>query len=170
MSSSNEIPPAEGEPYLHVEPDLTLTLWLADADGRNARRLVATSGLVSFGRPRFSPDGRFLALGSARGRAFAGAPGGQEQLVSRQAVGPTTGLAEHLNGLLEDIWLIDLEKDQARRLADLDLDSPNVTWSGDGRRIFALGDRGLYAIDPDGGSERIGEGMFHGQLDWLAAK
>jgi len=106
----------------------------------------------------------------ARAGELSRAPGGQQQLVSRQAVGATTGLAEHLNGLLEDIWLIDLEKDQARRLADLDLDSPNVTWSGDGRRIFALGDRGLYAIDPGGGSERIGEGMFPGQLDWLAAK
>jgi len=40
----------------------------------------------------------------------------------------------------------------------------------DGKRIFALGDRGLYSIDPEGGADRIGEGLFQAQLDWLAPK
>ncbi len=74
-----------------------------------------------------------------------------------------------MNGLPEDIWLIDMQTGDARRLADLDLDQPSVAWSSDSARIFALGDKGLYYIDPAGGEERIGEGMFHGQLDWRSA-
>lgn len=156
--------------YIKAEPDLTVALWVTDADGSNAKRLVPNSGLVSFGRPRYSPDGRYLVLGATGPGDFSRAPSTPAELASVKAVGEVSRTVDRMNGLPEDIWLVDLQTGEARRLADLDLDAPSSAWSSDGQRIFVLGDKGLYEIDPNGGDDRIGEGMFHGQLDWLSAK
>jgi Tol biopolymer transport system component len=154
--------------YLRPEPDLTLSLWAADANGQNERRLVPDSGLISFNRPRYSLDGRYLVVGAAGSGELVRARRMPESL-SLNAVGLSMRRAAALNGLPEDIWLIDVQTDEARRLADLDLDQPTAVFSGDGQRIFAFGDKGLYYIIPQGGEERLADGMFHGQIDWLSA-
>jgi Tol biopolymer transport system component len=156
--------------FIRPEPDATVSLWRANIDGTNEEQLVAESGLVSFNDPRYSPDGRYIALGAAGAGEFASAPSTPPALVSLRSGSSTTLHADRLNGLPEDIWRIDLQQTEATRLADLDLDQPSVAWSGDGQRLFALGDRGLYHIDLNGGGEeQIGEGMYHGSLDWLSA-
>lgn len=155
--------------FIRPEPDLTLSLWIADADGTNARRLAPNSGLVSFNRPRFSPDRRHLLVGATGPGELLQAPGKPEEFVSLNASGARASTVNHMNGLPEDIWLIDMQTEVATRLADLDLDQPTAVWSGDGQRIFALGDKGLYEINLDGGSARLADGMFHGQVDWLSA-
>lgn len=161
--------------YIKAESDLTVTLWIADAGGANAKRLVPDSRLVSFARPRYSPDGRYLVLGAAGQGDFSRAPSMPAELVSRLPVDTTVSNVDRMNvdrmnGLPEDIWLIDMQTGEPRRLADLDIDSPSSAWSSDSKRIFALGDKGLYEIDPNGGEQRLADGMFHAQLDWLAAK
>ena len=155
--------------FIRPEPTLTVSLWTADIDGLSERRLVRDSNLASFNDPRYSPDGRYVALGAAGQGDFASAPNTAQAFVSLRGAGATTLAIDRMNGLPEDIWLIDMQTGDASRLADLDLDQPSVAWSGDGQRIFALGDKGLYYIDPAGGEQRIGEGQFHGQLDWLSA-
>jgi Tol biopolymer transport system component len=157
--------------FIRPEPDLTVSLWRANIDGTNEERLLADSDLVSFNTPRYSPDGRSIALGAAGpGESLRGLET-PEALVSLQGGGVSSTHVDRMNGLPEDIWLIENRTMEATRLADLDLDQPSVAWSGDGQRLFALGDRGLYYIDlRGGGEEQIGEGMYHGQLDWLAAE
>ena len=158
--------------FLRLEPDFTQSLWTANADGTSERRLAGEEQqLVSFQSPRFSLDGRSLATGAAALGALPGATPNVRRLAvnSEGAGGPTLRVSR--NGLPEDIWLIDLTTGQFRRIAKLSLDSPSLSWSSDGRRLFAYGDRGLYAIDPGKASaKRVAEGQFHGQAAWLSAE
>ena len=128
------------------EPDSTATLWEANSDGTSSTRLAPDSGLASFGRPRFSPDGRYVVVGAATSGTLSRASSAPLMLVSLTSSSSSraASYAVTTNGLPEDVWLIDMQSGGARRLADLALDSPSSAWSSDGRRIFTLGDRGLY--------------------------
>ncbi len=72
---------------------------------------------------------------------------------------------------LQFIWRTDLSTGELTRIAEPQIDSPSLSWAADGRSLFVFGDRGLYLIDTvKQTAKRIGEGEFHGQADWLAAK
>jgi hypothetical protein len=72
-----------------------------------------------------------------------------------------------LDGLPQDVWLVDAAGGRPRLLATMQEDLPSLTWSGDGRRIYLLASSGLYEIDVASGAvSRIGEGVFHGQIAW----
>ncbi len=156
--------------FMRTEADYTQSVWMANADGSGEQRLAGEAQqLVSFQSPRFSPDGRYLATGGAsRGNVLAG-PDGREFVLSSGGAGAGT-IEVDLDGLPEDIWLIDVSTGELRRIAQLKLDSPSLAWTPDGRWLYAFGDRGLYLIDPKTPStKRLAEGEFHGQADWLTA-
>jgi Tol biopolymer transport system component len=142
--------------YVRVEQDFSQTLWMANADGSGERQIAGPGdGLGAFTSPRFAPDGSVLAFGGAEP--------------------PTAGVSlramPRANGLPADIWVADVATGELRGLADLDLDSPSLAWSGDGQRLFVFAGTGLYVIDPEeGGPRQVAPGTFHGQMDWLAAQ
>jgi Tol biopolymer transport system component len=142
--------------YVRVEQDFSQSLWLANIDGSGARMIAGPEdGIGTFDSPRFSPDGRLIAFGGAE-PPVAG--------VSRAA-------AARSNGLPADVWLFDLDANEVRGLADLDLDSPSLAWSADGARLFAFSGTGLFAIDLESGdTARLADGTFHGQMDWLGLR
>jgi Tol biopolymer transport system component len=123
--------------------------------GGEAQVLVAQDEqLQPYSSPRYSPDGTRIAFASAD-----------------QTQAPPTGRlsapARTTDGFPQDIWLVDAAGGKPRLLADLKEDLPSLTWSGDGKHIFVLGANGLYDIDVETGAVTlIGEGAFHGQLDW----
>ena len=48
-------------------------------------------------------------------------------------------------------------------------DLPSLDWTDDGRRIYVLGGGGLYEVNVENGAvQTIGEGVFHGVVDWTA--
>jgi len=152
----------DGERLLFVRTDdqFVQTLWTANIDGSEPRPLLGPDeGLGTFHSPRMSPDGATVAV--AAGELLASGV---------SAGGGTFGLrAGAYNGLPADVWLIDAGGGNPRLLADLDLDSPSLAWSGDGARLFVFSGQGLFALDPiDGSQITLAEGTFHGQLDWLA--
>jgi Tol biopolymer transport system component len=142
--------------YVRVEQDFSQSLWLANIDGSGARMIAGPEdGIGTFDSPRFSPDGRLIAFGGAE-PPVAG--------VSRAA-------AARSNGLPADVWLFDLDANEVRGLADLDLDSPSLAWSADGARLFVFSGTGLFAIDLESGdTARLADGTFHGQMDWLGLR
>lgn len=158
--------------YVRQDAQLLQTLWVASLDGSGERQVAGPEeGIGSINTPRFSPDGTRLAFGASelpqqgRGRdetryaSLASASGG--------GVEP----ARSLNGLPMDIWVVNVDGTGLRKLAELQQDLPSVAWSADGKRLFVLGGTGLYDIDPESGeATQVGEGTFHGQVDWLAAK
>jgi Tol biopolymer transport system component len=160
----------DGTRIAYVTQDETLAeeLWVANADGSDARRIAGVAeGFGSFEVPRFSPDGTALAFGASQALA-AGRRDGQRFVSSAGAAGH---VARTVNGLPMDIWTVDLAgAGEPELLDDLKLDSPSLSWSGDGQRLFILSGGGLFVIVMDGRSTyRIGDGMYHGQVAWLAA-
>ncbi len=157
--------------FMRTQPDYTQSVWIANADGSGERLLAGEAQqLVSLQSPRFSPDGRYIYTGGAGQGALLRTRSQPELAVASAGAG---GAAAHLerDGLPEDIWRIDLSTGELTRIAELQIDSPSLSSTADGRSLFVFGDRGLYLIDPvKQTAKRIGEGEFHGQADWLAAK
>jgi hypothetical protein len=88
--------------------------------------------------------------------------------VSRAVPGnAASSAAAVFDGLPQDIWTVESEGGRAVRVAELKEDLPALTWDGSGERIYVLGLSGLYDIDIESGStQRLGEGVFHGQIAW----
>jgi len=78
-------------------------IWIASADGRTSRQ--ATFSDQSSARPRWSPDGRWLAFLSKRGDKYA------------------------------NVWLLPTAGGEAWRLTDAKSDVAQAAWSPDGKRI-----------------------------------
>lgn len=149
--------------YARLAPQTGETLNAVDLDGSNEVTLVGIDeNLSPFNVPRYSPDGTKIAFASAD---QTGARAASPEYVSAAAFGPAPGPA--LDGLPEDIWTIDAGGGRPVRVADLKEDLPALTWSGDGKHLYALGAAGLYDVNvATGAVDRLGEGSFHGQLTW----
>jgi Tol biopolymer transport system component len=123
--------------------------------GGEAQVLVAQEEMLQpYNSPRYSPDGTVIAFAAAE-----------------QPQAPPTGRlaapARTTDGFPQDIWLVDAAGGEPRLLAELKEDLPSLTWSGDGKHIYVLGANGLNDVDVETGAvTRIGEGAFHGQVDW----
>lgn len=148
--------------YAKLAPQTGETLNAADLSGANDVPLVGIDqNLSPFNVPRYSPDGSKIAFASAD---QTGARANQEY-VSAAPFGRDASAT--LDGLPEDIWTIDAAGGAPVRVADLKEDLPALTWSGDGKHLYVVGSAGLYDINlVNGASNRIGEGVFHGQLVW----
>ena len=135
-----------------------LTLNTAAADGASSHVLLSPGDRLSpFSWPRYAPDGRKLAFTAAESPSVAA-----QRLVS---FGPP--VAPAADGAPQDVWAVDSDGGTPSRVAELQEDNPAITWSGDGRHIYANGTKGLFDIDvATGAVRRIGDGTFHAQIVW----
>ena len=104
-----------------------LGLWVVNADGSNARRMV---GKATSGDPAWSPDGRRIAF-----RRYDG------QLGFRSA-GPS------------DLFVVNADGSGLRRLTGHAANVRWFAWSPDGRTIAYLRNREVYIVKADGSEER----------------
>lgn len=134
------------------------------ADGADSTLVGADQQVSPFYSIRYSPDGSLVAF-TAADQTLARA---EIAFVSLGAdPGGARPAALLTDGLPQDVWTVEAEGGRARRIADLKEDLPTLAWSSDGERIYVLGAAGLYRISVDTGTvDRIGEGVFHGQLTW----
>jgi Tol biopolymer transport system component len=145
--------------------------------GEAAVLVGGEANLLPFNSPEYSPDGASIAFAAADQRLAPAPPSGRLAIADTEAGvliasggdgAEATRRAAVLDGLPQDIWLVDARGGQPRLLAALQEDLPSLTWSGDGERIYVLGAGGLYEIEVASGAVvRIGEGVFHGQIDWV---
>jgi Tol biopolymer transport system component len=133
-------------------------------DGQSRLLLNPSSNLQPFNQPRYSPDGARIAFASADQRAAPQPPGG---VLPRPGAGGGRLASPGLDGLPQDVWIIDAAGGAPALLADLQEDFPSLTWDGSGEHIYVLGAYGLYDVDLESGNyTRIGEGAFHGSVAW----
>jgi dipeptidyl aminopeptidase/acylaminoacyl peptidase len=145
---------------------------LDDPAGAPAVLVAPSENLLPFNSPQYSPDGTSIAFASADQTA-APPPPPAGRLLSRAGghAGPplqvAAPVAAMLDGLPQDIWLVDAAGGRPSILATMQEDLPSLTWSGDGEHVYVLGGTGLYDVNVVSFAvTRIGEGVFHGQIAW----
>jgi Tol biopolymer transport system component len=140
--------------------DTDVTLWLADADGRNARAILDDRRFVSLAFPRFSPDGRRVAFAAVGGPAAVRREVGGLVPFMRPGV-----VAAH--GLPWDLWETGVDGSGLRRLTELAEDDPSVTYSPDGRWLAFQGGSGVYLVDATTTAlYHISDAVGFGGMDW----
>lgn len=147
------------------------SLAVANADGTQARVLVPASRLGGITAPRFSPDGRQIVFSAIPPAEPAATPTTSPPARAPGAFG-RPGLAQGLprvaaHGLPMDLFLINADGTNLRRLTQLGEDSPAATWSPDGQKLAILAGGGLYLMNADGSDfTSLDQRGGHSLIDW----
>ena len=150
-------------------------IWVAGADGRNARRLTRMREPVAF--PAWSPDGRTIAFAGVRNVYTVPAAGGAVKRLTHSRKpwlvrttpsyspdGRTIAITASTDAFNSDVFLMRADGGSLRRLTrsqgthDRLAEEHQPDFSPDGRRIVFTSNRDgnfeLYAIGVDGRGER----------------
>ena len=126
-------------------------IYVMDADGNNQQRL--TNNDFYDAEPSWSPDGKRIVFWSDRDGHFIGE-----------------------RGLTSEIYVMDADGKNTRRLTNNRVDDTSPSWSPDGKRIVFTSDRKgnhenyeIYVMDNDGGNQQNLTNNPHldSQPEWL---
>lgn len=82
------------------------------------------------------------------------------------ALRPATAYA---HGLPMDLYLVDAEGGEPKRLTRLGLDSPAAAWAPDGKRVAFVCGGGIYLLSLGGTARPIAQQGGHSFMDWRPA-
>lgn len=144
------------------------SLWVADIDGANARKLLGEPQFEALSTARLSPDG---------GRIAFVAIGGPDQQPPRTAAAPAPGIdplgwlrpaTAAAHGIPYNVWTVNNDGTDLRRLTlDLEVEIPVLAWSPDGRWLVFESDYGLNLVSADGKAVRyLAKQSAVGGADW----
>jgi Tol biopolymer transport system component len=117
-------------------------------------------------QPRPSPVGRPAAADGSPPvgalRALAG------ELAARLALlEPFRPGVAQAHGLPMDVFVVDIDGSNLRRLTHLGEDNPAAVWSPDGRQLAIVAGGGIYRFNADGSDlTQIDQRGGHGTIDW----
>ena len=113
--------------YVSVETATTReTLFISGVDGSNARDLLPPLPVLTLvGSAVMSPDGTQVAFAAG-------------DLLGSVAVPPRSWSAV-VHPFFQDVWLINVDGSNLRRLAEVVERTLSLSWSSDGRFIYAMG-------------------------------
>jgi Tol biopolymer transport system component len=127
--------------------------------------------------PRIAPDGQRVALGgSGEPNMDAQSGCGGDPHANPSAAAPGLDLVgligpevAEAHGLPADIWSMNLDGSDMKRIAEIKDDDPSVSWSPDGSRLAIFGIAALYVSDGKGGApaKLVDQGGYGG-LDWTS--
>jgi Tol biopolymer transport system component len=107
-------------------------------EGGDEHELIAAGTFIDLATPRISPAGDQIAFAVAT--PFVGHRPSLFDAVFGVAVA-------YAHGLPWDVWLMGADGSNPHLLATLGADDPSLTWSPDGRQIFAYGGTGAFIVD-----------------------
>lgn len=148
--------------YSSVEPKTRVEqLTVSDVKGGSPRIVVPdTSGLALFIGMYFSPNGSQIAFAAVDVRQIApppappGAPPAPETLTHPFA---------------QDVWLVNRDGSDLKRLGEIAENMPSLTWSGDGSMIYVAGPNYLWRLDPVAATaEQVRQSGERSWIVWLA--
>lgn len=170
------------------------SIWIADAQGGNARQLTPDDSRSANIWPRFMPDGRTILYTNCLGRDCDGGISAIDVDGSNQrAITPNSGSSYnfataspdgrrlafqrwHVEGRMMGIYLLRLGADPERRVSPRELEGWAPEWTPDGERIIFSSNifrnrpnGAIYSIRPDGnGLQQLTHPKFPLE-DWSAA-
>ena len=120
-------------------------IWLADLSGSNARLLFHHPDFDEYHAPRFPPDGRHIVFTAAGGPDI---PGGATPVAQFPPTSPLFRIStSYAHGLPADLWLIDVDGTNLRRLTSIREDMPTPSWLPDSSGLVFQGLRGIYLYE-----------------------
>ena len=142
-------------------------VWVSDGDGKNGKLIAGSNGtLQAFASPVFSPDCKriiFAAVGGALGQQQTGTTG---TLLTR-LIDAFRPQAADAHGPPWDLWTVNVDGTDLKRVTHVNEDLPYPAWSTDGQTVLFLGTGGLYQMSADGSNlKKIDQGTVHGQIAW----
>ena len=140
-------------------------IWQADLSGSNPRLLFHHPAFDEYHAPRFSPDGRHVVFTASGGPDV---PGGATPIArSRTLQFPQVAIsAVSAHGLPADLWLIDIDGSNLRRLTNVREDMPTPAWLPDSSGLVFQGLRGIYLYHlASGRLQFIDDQGWHAGLD-----
>jgi copper transport protein len=145
--------------YVLTDPQtFQQSLWVADLDGGNARRVVGPEQkFQSVNSPRFTPDGTRIVFAASAPLTTGNQPPPERSLpvrFLRWLVEPLIpqGVAAH--GPPADLWSVALDGSDLRQLTTLNGDDPQPAFSPDGTQLAFLTGNGLFLANLDGTNAR----------------
>ena len=114
----------------------------------------------------WSPDGNELAFAAADPSVVAQEPSSGGGLRAASATLPQPSTTDvMLHPFLQDIWVINKDGSNLKRIADIGESQPSVAWSTDGQYVYALGATNFWRIKvSDATRQVIGQGEPSGQV------
>jgi hypothetical protein len=129
-------------------------------DGLDEQVLVPEGRFSDLAYPRYSPRGDQIAFAAPGSGAFGG-----------EVPSPLAGLVAKpawAHGVPWDLWLVNADGSNIRRLAELGADDGSVAWSPDGRQLFMYGGTGSFVVDAASGEvSSLGYVSGYGAVAWL---
>ncbi len=155
--------------YLRIEKfQLSLMAQAASGSGP-VRKLLGPEDFFSIYAPRLSADGsKVIFAGSGRTNSRVGsAPVSGGSLASW--LQPFAAEPARAHGLPFDLWVINADGTNLRKLAQLDWDEFQPAWSPDGSKIATIGFAGLWIMNADGsGRTQFAKQGEPAGIDWTA--
>jgi Tol biopolymer transport system component len=125
--------------------------------------------------PRISPDGKRVALGGSGEANMAPSGCGGDPRSSTPAAAPARldlgALLQpetaYAHGLPADVYSLNLDGSDMKRIADIKDDDPTVAWSPDGTKLSIFGVAALFLVDAQGGpTTKLTDQGGYGGLSW----
>ena len=125
--------------------------------------------------PRISPDGKRVVLGGSGEPNMTRSGCGGDPRSSSPAAAPagldlTSWLqpdVAYAHGLPADVYSLNLDGSDMKRIADIKDDDPTVAFSPDGAQVAIYGVAALFLVDAKGGStQKLTDMGGYGGLDW----
>ena len=139
----------------------TNELYVADADGGNATRVIQGEGFTIVDAPVFSPDGEQILFSVPESEAPPSPLSWLDRLMGVRVA--------RAHDVPSDWWIVSLADGQPRRLTSLLTTSLYGDFSPDGRHIASIFVVGLFVMNADGTDlQFIGlDSLPFGTLDWV---
>ncbi len=126
------------------------TVQISGLDGSTPLALIpAAANLTLIGSAVMSPDGSTIAFAAGDLTGALAAPGSR--------------LRAQAHPYFQDVWLMNADGSNLRRVAELVEQYLSLAWAPDGGLIYALGAKGFHTVNPATGEVRlIGDGAPQG--------
>jgi Tol biopolymer transport system component len=143
------------------------------AESGDGCELVSDQVFQYLSQPRISPDGKRLALGGSgepnltAPSACGGDPRTHPSALGLNLVAWLAPAVAYAHGLPADVYSMNLDGSDLKRVADIKDDDPTVAYSPDGTKLAIFGVAALYVVDANGGpTNKLVDQGGYGGLDW----